>query len=122
MSNWINIEVNKRTRPARVVVTLSKAIRFNSSSIKDFKWQKVKYIKLIAKKEPDKNIIGFIPFETKEDSALTFSPSKSGGAFISGNSLFTALNIDPTKLKERKFKPHSEKYEEKDILVIEIPK
>lgn len=121
MVEWINIEVGRRKRPPRIVLSLSRTIRFNKTMIDDNKLGDIRFVRLVARVEPDATVIGFILSHTGGDNFLKFSVSKNG-AYISGSSLFAALKIDVNKLKNRKFTPYKEKYNDDEIIAIRIPK
>jgi len=117
------IEYNKKRSKPRVIFSLSNTIRFPSSLIERFNLEDKKYVRIFVDNIEENFKIGFLFTNDKQQDSLKFSRSKSGG-FISGNSLFSTLGFNPREMKqknkERKFNSHKEKFEDNELIVIEV--
>ena len=122
-NNWKQFEKVITTPKPLIVLTKSLTFRVNSETMKQFKLEKFDFVKILLNPQEDHIKVGFLFLENKEEGSFSFFAKTSSGGMITAYSLMKKLGIDKEKLNTmiRKFKPYSVKYNEKDLVVIDIP-
>lgn len=119
------IKYNSRTSKPLVVFSLSNTIRFPKSLLKKYNLENKQAVRVYVDNNEIKCRIGFLFLDEYDKEYLKLSKVVSG-AFVSGNSIFTSIGMNPKEMDEkqikRKFEPVMENFEGKELLVIEIPK
>lgn len=126
MKKWKLFETGQKGGKSEITFSKSKYIRFSPTLMSENELGNFKYVLIYLNDEEDEIYVGFnfLKEKDKDGKALKLGkPENGGGAYCSGNSLFTKLKIDTKKIeKSLHFTPTKERFEEKILFVIKVSK
>ena len=118
---WKKIEIGLRTRTGNSRITLlkSKSFRFNNKIVRENKLLEYDYVLPSIDENLNKTKIAFLFLKNKQEGVLKVSKIKDA-VFISGASILRALKKDVSDFKSTSFSVSLDKYEGKNIMIIEV--
>jgi hypothetical protein len=128
ISEFEQLTVKRGHRPgesiSEIVIAKGKAkyMRVTPCFLETYGLQNKKSVDIFIKREDRKYLVIF-RFRDDDEGILKLSKNeKRGIGYISGASLFRALEIDNDKMKQRHFTPREDTADGNKVYIIEIPK